>query len=176
MLAHETNRRTAMTDRKTIRCTEVESDLAELLLSPEQVSAPVLSHVAECAHCRAELDELRATMAMLDGWQAPEPDPYFMTRFGARLREEKQAAPKSLWARWRVLMMGTAGRPLRPVAAMALTVLLLVGGGSYLDLDDWTQPQDSVTAQAPVVHDLETLDTNAQLLDQLEDLSNNGGN
>ena len=165
-----------MTDRNSIRCTQVESAMAELLLSPELVSAPVLSHLAECDLCRTQLDELRATMSMLDSWQVPEADPFFMTRFAARLREERKAEPLSFWARCRALLVGVPGRPMRPVAAMALTVLLLVGGGSYLDFDDWTQPQNDATAQAPVVRELETLDTNAQLLDQLEDLSNNIGN
>jgi hypothetical protein len=56
--------------------------------------------------------------------------------------------------------------------ATALTVVLLIGGGTYLDLtvNDWNKtPQPN--SQAAVVHDLQTLDNNAQLLDQMESLS-----
>jgi hypothetical protein len=59
---------------------------------------------------------------------------------------------------------------LRPVAAMALTVVVLIGGGAYLGLTDMDQPTQQPQTAA-VVHDLQTLDSNAQLLDQLESLS-----
>ena len=55
---------------------------------------------------------------------------------------------------------------------MALTVMLLVGGGAYLGVTDWMQPAQP-PPQAAVVHDLQTLDNNAQVLDQMEALSNN---
>jgi hypothetical protein len=63
----------------------------------------------------------------------------------------------------------------RPLAAMALTVLLLLGGGTYLGVTDWNQLAQP-TAQAAVVHDLQTLDSNAQLLDQMEALSTTDNN
>jgi hypothetical protein len=50
--------------------------------------------------------------------------------------------------------------------------MLLVGGGAYLGVTDWMQPAQS-TGQAAVVHDLQTLDSNAQVLDQMEALSSN---
>ena len=55
---------------------------------------------------------------------------------------------------------------------MALTVVLLLGGGTYLGISDWNQPP-TAPPQAAVVRDLQTMDNNAQLLDQLEDLSSN---
>ena len=55
---------------------------------------------------------------------------------------------------------------------MALTLVLLIGGGTYLGITDWDQPP-SPPGQAAVVHDLQLLDNNAQLLDQLETLSSN---
>ncbi len=58
---------------------------------------------------------------------------------------------------------------------MALTVMLLLGGGTYLGITDWNQPANP-PEQAAVVHDLQTLDNNAQLLDQLEALSSNNDN
>src|SRR5271157_106318 len=74
-------------------CAGMETKLADLLLEPEAAHAEVREHAAGCEACRRELDELRATMALMDDWTATEPNPYFMTRFEARLREEKQAKP-----------------------------------------------------------------------------------
>jgi hypothetical protein len=65
----------------------------------------------------------------------------------------------------------------RPLAAMALTVMVLVGGGTYLGITNWDQTA-APPGQAAVVHDLQTLDNNAQLLDQMEAMStapDNGG-
>lgn len=159
-----------------MNCTEIESKLADLLFDAEAVPAKVQAHVAECDACRTQLSELQATMNLLDEWKVPEPSPFFMTRMQARLREEREAAPAGWLARKLAgLRASVAYGPVthtRPLAAMALTVLLLLGGGAYLGLTDWTH-----TAQQPiqtaVVHDLELLDSNAQLLDQLESISDN---
>ena len=72
----------------------MDSKLADLLLDPAAVPAKVRDHVAVCEGCRGELEELKATMALMDGWEAPEPSPYFLTRLGARMREEREAAPR----------------------------------------------------------------------------------
>ena len=156
-------------------CTGMESKLADLLLDPEAVSAKVQSHVAACDQCRAELEELRATMALLDAWEGPEPSPYFLTRMDARLREERAAAPQGWLERLRARFAYGPATHVRPLAAMALTIMLLVGGGTYLAVTDWDQmppPQ----GQAAVVHDLQLLDSNAQLLDQLASISDTDDN
>jgi hypothetical protein len=150
-----------------------ESKLIDMLLDPASAPAKVQAHVAGCASCRKELDSLRATMGLLDAWQAPEPNPYFLTRFEARMREEREAAPAGLagwFSRLRARIAYGPGLHARPLAAMALTVVLLLGGGTYLDLAVWngtTQP----SPQAAVVHDLQILDNNAQVLDQMDALS-----
>jgi hypothetical protein len=60
---------------------------------------------------------------------------------------------------------------------MAMAVVLLLGGGGYLgvtDMDHLAVP----STDAAVVHDLQTLDNNSQLLDQMEAMStapDNGG-
>jgi len=109
-------------------------------------------------------------MALLDAWEAPEPNPYFLSRLDARMREEREAAPAGWLDRLRARLTYGPSMHVRPVAAMALTVVLLLGGGTYLGVTDWDQPP-TPTGQAAVVHDLQTLDSNAQLLDQLEALS-----
>jgi anti-sigma factor RsiW len=159
-------------------CTEMDLKLADLLLDPKALPAEVQTHIAQCARCKAELAELKATMDLMDTWEAPEPSPYFMTRLNARMREEREAAPtgwlSSRLARWRAgLAMGSATHA-RPLAAMAMTIVLFLGGGAYLGITDWTQTTQAL-AQAAVVHDLQLLDNNAQLLDQLESISDNNG-
>lgn len=157
-----------MEPNKTM-CAGMEAKLAELLLDPASASATVKEHVNGCDGCSRELEELRSTMAVMDAWEAPEPNPYFMTRFQARLNEEKQAAPAGFWERLRAQMSLGAQMHTRPIAATILTVLLLLGGGAYLN-EFWQEPP-AVPAQTAVVHDLQLLDNNAQLLDQMESIS-----
>jgi hypothetical protein len=152
----------------------MEAELASLLLDPETASAEVRQHVAKCDGCRHELDELRATMGLMDVWTAPEPSPYFMTRLNARLREEHDAAPLGWFARLKASLIFGPQRHMKPVAAMALGVVLLVGGGAYLGLNNPVQPAH--TQNEAVVNDLQTLDNNAQVLDTLESLSNSSDN
>jgi anti-sigma factor RsiW len=151
-------------------CTGMESELANLLLDPEAVPAKVRVHFEQCAHCQQELAELQATMAVMDTWESPEPSSYFMTRLNARMREERQAAPEGWFARLRDRFTYGPSLHVRPLAAMAMAVVLLLGGGAYLgvtDMDQATAP----SKDAAVVHDLQTLDNNAQLLDQMEAMS-----
>jgi hypothetical protein len=161
-------------ERVKANCTGMESKLADLLLDPERVPAKVKAHVDACESCREELAELRATMALLDTWESPEPSPYFLSKLDARMREERATAPASWPESWiaRVRARLTYGPSMhvRPLAAMALAVVLLVGGGTYLGVTDIDQPS-TPPGQAAVVHDLQTLDSNAQLLDQLEAMS-----
>jgi len=158
-------------------CTGMETELADLLLDPETVPAKVRMHVEQCDHCRGELAELQATIDLLDAWTSPETTPYFLTRLEARMREERLAEPEGWLARLRDRFAFGPSMHVRPLAAMALTVVLLVGGGAYLGVTDWEQPANQ-PGQAAVVHDLQTLDNNAQLLDQMEAMStpnDNGG-
>jgi hypothetical protein len=83
------------------KCTAMEEKLADMLLDPEAAPAKVKTHVAACESCRRELEEMRATMAAMDAWTVPEPSPYFMTRLGAQMREEREAPPQSWLARIR---------------------------------------------------------------------------
>jgi len=161
---------TMLKERVMANCTGMESRLADLLLDPEKVPAKVQAHVDGCDHCRAELAELRATMALLDTWESPEPSPYFLTRLDARMREERQAEPEGWLARLRDRLTFGPSMHVRPLAAIAMAVALLVGGGAYLGINDMDQTAGQ-PVQAAVVNDLQTLDNNAQLLDQMEAIS-----
>jgi len=153
-------------------CTGMDAELANLLLDPAAAPAEVQTHLAGCDRCRGELDELRAAMVLLDTWEGPEPSPYFLTRLKARLREEREAEPAGWLAGLRERFAYGPSSHVRPLAAMALTVVMLVGGGAYLGITDWEQPPVA-PGQAAVVHDLQTMENNAQLLDQLEAISSN---
>jgi hypothetical protein len=157
-------------------CAGMDAKLASLLLdlaaAPATLPEEAQTHLAGCEVCRQELEELRATMNLLDAWKTPEPNPYFLTRLEARLREEREAEPAGWLASLRAHFAFQPVSHVRPLAAMALTVVLLVGGGAYLGITDWNQPP-SATGQIAVVNDLRTMESNAQLLDQLEALSSN---
>ena len=155
------------------KCTAMDEKLADLLLDPGAADAKVKTHVAECASCRQELDELRATMGLMDAWTAPEPGPYFMTRLNARMREEREAPRLSWFQRMRDRFVYGPQMHAGPLAATTLTVLLLIGGGAYLGVTNVEQPAQQPSANAAVVRDLQTLDSNKQVLDQLEAISDN---
>lgn len=172
-----TNRRIAgWQAMKKSNCTIADEKLADLLLDAGRVPAKVQSHVAACGGCQAELAEIAATMALLDQWEAPEPSSYFLARLGSRLREERAAAPAGWLGRaWARLHAGLAYGPgwnARAMAAMALTAVLLLGGGAYLGVSDWMQPPQP-SSMAAAVHDLQSLDSNAQVLDTMESISGN---
>ena len=155
------------------KCAAMEEKLADMLLDEASAPAKVKTHVAECASCQKELEELRATMGLMDAWTAPEPSPYFMTRLNARMREEREA-PRLSWFQ-RIGDRFTYGPQMHagPLAATAMTVMLLIGGGAYLGISSIEQPPSQPSANAKVVHDLQTLDSNKQVLDQLEAISDN---
>ena len=169
-----------------MNCNDVHDKMVDLLFDvqepvtvvangEESVASEVQTHLAGCASCSEELASLRSTMALLDEWKAPAANPYFLTRLNARLADERAAEPAGWAQRWyeklraRVLYGSQVG--MRPVAAMALTVMVLIGGGAYLGVNELKTPPAQPVVQAAVVDDLQTLDTNAQLLDQLESMS-----
>jgi len=160
-------------------CTGMESKLADLLLDPEAAPAKVRAHVAECDHCRNELAELQATMTLLDTWKGPEPSPYFLSKLDARMRDERAAEPVRWPASWiarlRARIAYGPAMHVRPLAAMALSVMLLIGGGTYVGITNLEQPAAPTGQAAAVVNDLQTLDSNAKLLDQMEALSSPNG-
>lgn len=151
-------------------CPKTEAILAEVFLDPESAPVEVHEHVAGCESCRAELEALKATMGLMDAWQAPEPSPYFFTRLNARMREEREAQPAGWLSRLRARFTYGPRTHARPLAAMALTILLLLGGEGYLSVSKMMQPP-SQSQDAAVVNDLQLLDNNAQVLDTLENLS-----
>jgi hypothetical protein len=151
-----------------MNCKATKAHLADLLLDPAAATPAAREHVAACADCGKELHDLQAIMLAMDAWEAPEPTPYFDTRLAALLREERENPPASLWERMRTRLRYGSNLHLRPIAAGALALLLMMGGGTAVWVQHGTRPptpQESAT-----VHDLQLLDGNAQVYQQLNSL------
>ncbi len=146
--------------------------LPDLLLDDAVADPQAAAHVAACPQCRAELDDLRATMALMDVWAAPEPSPYFDARVRAHLREAQQAAPEGLWERLAATLRFSTGRGVRPALAGAFALALVLGGGTAATL--LVHHEAAPAATSPTVNDLRIYDKNAQALEQM-DLLDEGG-
>ncbi len=160
-------------DQLKLNCDTLKSSLPDLLLDPSAIPAPLRTgleqHLVACSGCREELTGLRATMSLLDSWQAPEPSPYFNTRMQAKLRAEKERAPEGFWERLRARMLFSTGVPMRAVGAAGLAVVLLLGGSAGIyEMHVASQPPQ--TQASATVRDLQSLDGNAQVFQQLSSL------
>ena len=157
------------TDMK-IDCKTCRNALADLLLDQSYAAAhpEVAAHMAACAECHKELEELQATFALLDEWKAPAPSPYFDTKLHARLREAQVSEPEGFWSRTRAFLTYSTGHRLRPALAGVMVVaVMLAGGGTFAGLYHNTP----IAVQAsPTVNDLKLLDNNAQAVQQMDQL------
>ena len=154
-----------------IDCKTCRNALADLLLDESYAAAhpEVAAHIAACAECRKELEELQATFAMLDEWKAPEVSAYFDTKLHARLREAQALEPEGFWARTRAFLTYSTGHRLRPALAGAMVLaVVLAGGGTFAG---FYQHNGTIAVQAsPTVNDLKILDNNAQAMQQMDQL------
>jgi hypothetical protein len=84
-------------------------------------------HLSACASCRAQLADLRASLALLKDADIPEPSPLFWTQFSRRVSEGVAAGPSSPRAGWfawlqpRVAISIAAGAVAALLLAVALT-------------------------------------------------------
>ena len=148
-------------------CKEIRERMPEVTAGFGEFTGDETKHMESCPGCADELKSMRATMALLDEWQAPEPSPYFDVRLQARLREE-MAKPQAGWLQWFR----------RPVLAAALTVLMGVGVGLFFmrgrgDIDA-ADPVVATSAEpGSAVSDLRDLESNHEMysdFDLLDDL------
>ena len=147
-------------------CRNMKSNLEEMLLAPDKASQAAREHLAACPDCRREMAEMQATLALLDEGQAPEVNPYFPVRMQALLREE-QAGGRAGWLERLRMRMLLADRSPRPVAAVALAILLLIGGGTYAGIATLTSQQPVVVPRSATLRDLQSLDQNAEVFQQM---------
>ncbi|QMV20254.1 hypothetical protein GOB94_06300 [Granulicella sp. 5B5] len=160
----------------TTDCKACRTHMPDLLLDETFLAAhpEMKAHLAACADCAKELDELRATFDLLDTWTAPEPSAYFDSKLHVRLREAEAAHPEGFWERTRSFLLFSTGRGLRPALAGALAFAMLIGGGSFgLYLEH--QPSNQPSASSATVNDLKILDNNAQALQQMDQLLDDSG-
>lgn len=150
-------------------CRNRKSSLEEMLLAPDRASQDTREHLAACHGCRRQLAEMQATFALLDEWQAPEANSYFPVRMQALLREE-QASGRAGWLDRMRMRLLLANRPARPVAAVALALALLIGGGTYAGIESIASQQAVVIPKSATLRDLQSLDQNAQVFQELNDI------
>ncbi|MGC1871969.1 MAG: hypothetical protein WA700_13520 [Acidobacteriaceae bacterium] len=154
-----------------MKCEKLQSCLPDMIFDPTRVPAEAMQHVKECAGCAGELKELQATMQLLDSWKAPEPSPYFDTRLAVRLREARESEAPGWLERLRLRLLFGSDMHLRPAAAAAFALLVIISGGSYMGIVSLNHTVAVVSPHQPAVsatvNDLELLDSNAQTLQQL---------
>jgi hypothetical protein len=146
-----------------MKCDEIRERMPEVAAGFSEPTSDEGKHLETCAACADQLKAMRATMALLDEWQAPEPSPYFDMRLQARLREE-MAKPQRGWLQWLR----------RPALAAALTVLLGIGVGLFFThgsgIHNDGEQAAVIEASEPgtAVSDLEALENNHDLYSDFE--------
>jgi predicted anti-sigma-YlaC factor YlaD len=147
-----------------MKCEEIRERMPEVAAGFDEPTVDEGKHIESCSACAEQLKAMRATMAVLDEWQTPEPSPYFDVRLQARLREE-MAKPQTGWLQWFR----------RPVLAAALTVLMGVGVGLFFTQTSGINHtdisiSDNLGSPEPgsAVGDLQALDKNHDLYSDFE--------
>jgi hypothetical protein len=107
-------------------------------------------------------------MALLDDWKAPEPSPWFDARMMAQFREEVQREPEGFFARLRDRFRYGNTAALKPMLAGAMALLLVAGGGSWLEIAHLQHAR--AAAISATVEDLQIIDNNDQAIQQIDQL------
>ena len=151
-----------------MNCKTCKAALPNLLLDPAAPgNAAARAHIAVCAVCAHQLASLQSTLALLDAWQAPAVSPYFDQKLAVRLREQQSAPPAGWFEQLRSRLLFNTGRQFRPMLAGAMALVLIAAGGS-IGIVNFQHPRSVVASAA--VKDLQLLDTNAQELQQVDQL------
>jgi hypothetical protein len=162
-----------------MNCDVLKSQLPDLLLDASFASSDegmrASEHLAECPACEAELQSLRATLQLMDMWQAPEPSAYFDTRMQVRMREELAAPPAGFWQTITNSFSGLLSHSMKPVIAGVMTVAIVVGGATFAGISFFEQPRSNAPEwgalqESATLRDLQSLDRNAQTIDDLDSL------
>ena len=159
--------------RNEMDCKNFEAELMEIVLTPGATpSVAAAAHLRVCPPCTEEYLSFQSTFSLLDTWQAPEPTAYFDQKLVVLIREE-QAAPPMGWVEgFMTRLRLNTGRNFRPALAGALSLALIVGGGSLMMPTTATQPVKASAA----VQDLQILDKNEQAFRQMDALQQDDDN
>ncbi len=106
--------------KNELSCKKVIRNLPEWLEGTPQNNPLIANHLANCADCRHVANQIQATMEAAKPLPMPEHDPYFVTRFEARMEAKLQQNGLN-----RLTIF------LRPAFAVA-AVLIAVAGGVLL--------------------------------------------
>ena len=152
-----------------MKCKEIREELLEAAITNLPLRPEVRKHFEGCPSCRHEVESMRSTMALLETWEAPEPSPFFDTRFNARLRAEAEAAPAGWRERIKAAIFSLRDHPLgwRPVTVVALAIAMVGGVGIYQSSLHPAKKTASLENGACAVVDLQALDNNQQLLNEM---------
>jgi hypothetical protein len=102
-----------------MKCDEIKDMMLDVAAGAGEATPAMNEHLLGCTDCAEKFAGMQQTMALLDEWQAPEPSPYFDTRFAARMREERAKPQRAAWLSWFRA----------PVLAGALALVLTMAGG-----------------------------------------------
>src|SRR5215472_13446922 len=102
-----------------MKCDEIQEMMLDVASGTGAATPMLNEHLRGCAACANKFAGMQETMALLDEWQAPEPSPYFDTRFAASMREERAKPQRAAWLSWFRA----------PVLAGALALILTMVGG-----------------------------------------------
>ena len=158
-------------------CKKFETELTDIVLTPGATpSLAAAAHMKVCPPCAEEYLSFQQTFSLLDTWKAPEPTPYFDQKLAVLLREEQAAPPMGWFERLTTRLRLNTGRNFRPAMVGALSLALMVGGGSVFIVNPSAPP---VQAASATVNDLQILDRNEQAFQQMDTLQqdedNSGG-
>lgn len=161
-----------------MKCEEVREQFVESVASSSGVKSPeATAHLASCGECSQALKSFESTMALLDEWRAPEPSPYFQTRFRAKLAELKaEEAAHPAWSGFLGWLRRPAfGMPVwRPMAAGVLALAMAVGIGLMQNQKGQQGNMAVIQGQkGTAVSDLQILERNQDMFsdfDVLDDL------
>ena len=160
---------------KNMDCKSFESELMDLVLTPDSTpSVAAVVHMKSCPPCAEEYVSFQQTFSLLDMWKAPEPTPYFDQKLAVLLREE-QAAPQMGWFESLMTRLRfNTGRNFRPAMVGALSLALIVGGGSVLVVAPF--PSSQPVQASAAINDLQILNRNEQAFQQLDELQQDDDN
>jgi hypothetical protein len=114
-------------------CEAAQQDIALAVYGelPDDASHRLERHLAECGHCRQELEAVQGLRQAMSLYPMEEPSPNLLTRTRLRLEEALDAVPRSGWMTRIVdrLFNGIARVQSAPVMASALLFVGLSTGG-----------------------------------------------
>ncbi len=119
------------TDSKACEAAQLDIALAVYSELPDDANHRLEHHLAECGHCRQELEAVQGLRRAMSLYPMEEPSPNLLTRTRLRLEEALDAVPRSGWMTRIVdrLFNGIARVQSAPVMASAFLVIGLSAGG-----------------------------------------------